>query len=108
MFISERMRLDQAVSDQIIALHQQIRELVEEDLEGFRVTRIDSYANTDYQRPLMPSSPLIPGTVPEPEYVLAYTGLRFRVVLVHEHSGQSKTVNLDVTSDGRLVPSRVV
>jgi ATP-dependent Zn protease len=78
---------------EITALHQQVREYVEQQEPAYKVTSIDGYSTTGYMCTL----------ANQDEYIHVRTDIRFRVSGI-QAGARYKRISCDVhvTSDGQL------
>jgi hypothetical protein len=86
--------------EQITALHEQVREYVEQLEPGYKVTTVDGYTTSDYMLPLGKYREIDPNKV---EYVHALTVVSFTVSAEYVPDRHRKLrVDVWVTSDGKL------
>ncbi len=82
--------------EQIEAMHQQVREYVEQQEPYYKVTSIDGYATSTY----MPTLASRGEVLPRQDFILAEITMRFRVSASYINS--RLTCDVLVTSEGKL------
>jgi hypothetical protein len=85
------------IFEPITALHQQVREFVEQAEPNYRVIDIQGQTTTNY----MVTHDTMDELQPYKKFVHCYTGMRFQVTAVYLH--YTLKVEVHVDSDGQLL-----
>ena len=88
--------------EEITALHEQVREYVEQLEPGYKVVKIEGCTTTDYKPPLDQQREI------HPEYIHVFTDMHFKVLAAHTPSQRRLlTFTIYVVNDKLVVGERV-